>query len=184
MNSKNASASKSMKANIGMRVTKYLAVIILTLSWPVHVFAQEVSYAAGNGALELWNRQGIANSPKWVQYWLVIMMSSFALGLLFIWKHIEARFVVGGLIAGLLVSKFVPEATGLAPLSGLVALVHLIFWTPGLYLLMKNRPFAEGRSFYAIWSAWISAVIIFSFIFDVRDAAIYLDYMMGLGFLS
>lgn len=151
---------------------------------PANVMAQE-SIAAGNGALELWNAQGIANSPRWVQYWLIIMMGSFAFGLLFVWKRIEARFVVGGLVIGLLFSKFILEALlALAPLSGLVALMHLIFWSPALYVLIKNRPFLKEKSFYGYWSGWITLVILFSFIFDIRDAAIYLDYMMGIGILS
>lgn len=150
---------------------------------PMSAMAQE-TVAAGNGALELWNEQGIANSPMWVQYWLIIMIGSFALGLLFVWKRIEARWVVGGLIVGMLFSKFVLEnMMGLMPLSGLVAMVHLIFWTPGLYLLIKNRPFVKEKSFYAFWSGWMVLVILFSFIFDLRDTVIYLDYMLGLNLL-
>lgn len=157
------------------------AILAIALFWP------EISYAkpaAGNGALELWNQQGIANSPQWVQYWLIIMISSFALGLLFIWNRIEARCVVGGLIIGLLFSKFILEnVMGLLPLSGLVALVHLIFWSPALYLLLKNRPFTKEKSLFALWSGWITLVILFSFIFDIRDTVIYLDYMLGLNLL-
>lgn len=171
----------------GVTFKKYLLTIVILILLPINAFANnaDAPYAAGNDALELWNAQGIANSPKWVQYWLIIMMGSFALGLLFIWKHIEARFVVGGLIVGMLFSKFILEQViGLAPLSGLVALMHLIFWSPALYLLIKNRPFARERSFYAYWSGWITMVILFSFIFDIRDAVIYLDYMIGIGILS
>lgn len=163
---------------------KYMMALLMIISPSLAIAAPDIVYPAGNGALELWNSQGIANSPKWVQYWLVIMMSSFAFGLLFVWQHVEARWVVGGVILGLLFSKFILEPIGLQPLSGLVALVHLIFWSPALYLLLKNRPFSKGFSIYAIWSAWIVAVILFSFLFDIRDAAIYLDYMMGLNTLT
>ena len=153
-------------------------VVALALLCPVSVMAQE-TIQAGNQALELWNEEGIANSPTWVKYWLGIMMFSFALGLLFIWKRIEARWVVGGLIVGILFSKFILEnMMGLLPLSGLVALMHLIFWTPGLYLLLKNRPFMKEKSFYKYWSGWITLVIIFSFIFDIRDSVIYLHHML------
>ncbi len=155
---------------------------VIALLWPETIYAKP--YDAGNGALELWNEQGIANSPQWVQHWLIIMVSSFALGLLFIWKHIEARWVVGGFITGLLFSKFILDnILGLAPLSGLIAMVHLIFWSPGLYLLLKNRPFAKEKSFYALWSGLITGVILFSFLFDIRDTVIYLDYMLGLNLL-
>ena len=162
--------------------------LLLILATAIAMFWPEISYAktygAGNGALELWNNQGIANSPQWVQYWLFIMMGSFALGLLFIWKRIEARWVVGGFIIGILFSKFILEnLMGLLPLSGLVALIHLIFWTPALYLLLKNRPFAKEKSIYGLWTGWITLVIIFSFIFDIRDTLIYMDYKLGLNLL-
>ena len=54
---------------------------------------------------------------------------------------------------------------------------------PG-FVLLKRRPFLQGRSPYALWSGAITAVIIFSFIFDIPDAAIYLDHMLGIGLLS
>ncbi|MEO9468322.1 hypothetical protein [Parasphingorhabdus sp.] len=142
------------------------------------------AYEPGNQALQLWNDEGIANSPQWVQTWLMVMLASFAVGLLFVWKRVEARWVVGGFITAILLSRLGIPALGIVKLSGLVALVHLIFWSPGLYLLLKNRPFLTERSFYALWSALITVVILFSFIFDVRDAVIYLDYVLGLGLIS
>lgn len=142
------------------------------------------AYEPGNQALQLWNDEGIANSPQWVQTWLMIMLGSFALGLLFVWKRVEARWVVGGFIAAILISRLGIPALGIVKLSGLVALVHLIFWSPGLYLMLKNRPFLKERSLYAIWSGLITAVILFSFIFDIRDGVIYLDYILGLGLFS
>lgn len=141
-------------------------------------------YDSGHTALEIWNAEGQANAPQWVQIWLMVMLASFALGLLFVWKRAEARWVVGGFITSLLVSGLVIPALGLVSLSGLIALMHLIFWSPALYLLLKNRPFLKERSFYAVWSGLITAVILFSFIFDIRDAAIYLDHIMGLGLIS
>lgn len=141
-------------------------------------------YQPGHTALEVWNAEGQANAPQWVQIWLMIMLASFALGLSFVWKRVEARWVVGGFITSILVSGFVIPAMGLVSLSGLIALMHLIFWSPGLYLLLKNRPFMKERSFYAVWSGLITAVILFSFIFDIRDAAIYLDHILGMGIFS
>lgn len=141
-------------------------------------------YESGHTALEIWDAEGQANAPQWVQIWLMIMLASFALGLLFVWKRVEARWVVGGFITAILISRLGIPAIGIVKLSGLVALVHLIFWSPALYLLLKNRPFMSERSLYAVWSGLITAVILFSFIFDIRDAAIYLDHVMGIGMLS
>ncbi len=141
-------------------------------------------YESGHTALEVWDAEGQANAPQWVRTWLVIMITSFALGLLFVWKRVEARWVVGGLITTILMIRFGIPAMGIVKLSGLVALVHLICWSPALYLLIKNRPFMKERSLYALWSGLITAVILFSFIFDIRDAAIYLDHMLGIGLIS
>ncbi len=167
--------------------TKYLPLVmfLFCIGFAGAAPAQAATgYEPGHSALEVWNAEGQANAPQWVQIWLMIMLASFALGLLFVWKRVEARWVVGGFITSLLVSGFVIPALGLVSLSGLIALMHLIFWSPALYLLLKNRPFSKDRSFYALWSGLITAVILFSFIFDIRDAAIYLDHVMGMGVFS
>ena len=70
------------------------------------------------------------------------------------------------------------------PLSGLIALLHVVFWSPALYLLLTRRPFMKERSAYAVWSALATLVILFSFVFDVPGAAIYLDHIFGFGLLS
>ncbi len=166
---------------------KYLPLVmfLLCLGLADTASAQSATgYESGHTALEVWDAEGQANAPQWVRIWLVIMLTSFAAGLLFVWKRVEARWVVGGLIATILVIRFGIPATGVVKLSGLVALVHLICWSPALYLLLKNRPFMKERSLYGFWTGLITAVILFSFIFDIRDAAIYLDHMMGIGMLS
>ncbi len=71
------------------------------------------------------------------------------------------------------------SALGVRPLGGLFALLHIIFWSPALYLLLSRRPFMQGRSLYAIWSGLMTAVIVFSFAFDVRDAVIYLHHVLA-----
>ncbi len=144
---------------------------------------------AGNQALQLWNSEGMQNSPGWVKVWLVIMLLSFVLGLLFVWKKLEARFVVIGFAVAFFGSGVVARALDLQVLSGYVALAHLICWSPALYVLFKNKPWKTAAdnfydSAYKYWSMLITFVICFSFIFDIRDAAIYLDYMFGIGVLS
>jgi len=157
----------------------FIVIIFLT---PIEALAQE-NPQLGHGALDLWNTDAIAKAPTWVQYWLFAMLSSFALGLLFVWRRVEARWIVGGIVASMMASRLVVPALGLVQYAGLTSLLHLIFWTPGLFLLLKNRPFMKERSLYGLWTGLILAVIIFSFIFDIRDAAIYLDYILGINLL-
>lgn len=141
-------------------------------------------YQSGHQPLELWDQVGRESMPGWVGIWLAILMTTFALGLLFVWRHVEARWVVGGFFCMALLTVSSTRFLGLLPLSGLFSLIHLICWSPALYILLKRRPFLAGRSLYAVWSAAITAVIIFSFVFDIPDAAIYLDHMLGIGLIS
>ena len=141
-------------------------------------------YESGHQPLQLWDNAARASMPLWVSIWLGIMMTVFALGLLFVRRHTEARWVVGGFICMALATVASGRVLGLLPLSGLFSLVHIICWSPALYVLLTRRPFLQDRSPYALWSGAITAVIIFSFIFDIPDAAIYLDHMLGIGLIS
>ncbi|MEL7488074.1 MAG: hypothetical protein AAGJ87_12755 [Pseudomonadota bacterium] len=141
-------------------------------------------YVSGHGALQIWDAEGQANAPRWVQIWLYIMLAAFATGLLFVWRRVEARWVVGGFLAVVITAILSQSMTDIVPLSGFFALLHLVFWSPALFLLLTRRPFAKERSLYAAWSALITGVILFSFIFDIRDAAIYLDHITGVGLFS
>jgi hypothetical protein len=148
------------------------------------IVATEQVYEPGHGALKLATEEAEALRPAWVGYWLNFMTLSFALGLLFVWKRVEARWVVGGIISTFLIAGAGVPALNLEPLSGLYSLIHIITWTPGLYFMIKNKPFMGENSLYKYWSGLITGVIIFSFIFDVRDTFIYLDHMLGIGAFS
>jgi len=60
--------------------------------------------------------------------------------------------------------------------------MHFILWTPGLYLLLKNRPFLNGLTPYAIWSGLATFTILFSYVFDVRDVLVYIPHIWKLYF--
>ena len=154
--------------------------IFLGCLWISPVLAQEAAdtYPRGYKALELFDGEAMADMPRWIQIWLNVLSAVFLAGVLFVWKRVEARWAVGGFLASTLtVILFVPQ-TGLVPLGGLFALIHVIFWTPALVLLLTRRPFLKERSLYALWSGLMTAVIAFSFIFDIPDSAIYLNHML------
>ena len=143
------------------------------------------AYEAGNGALQLWGPEGIANSPLWVQYWLYVMMATFLIGLIFsFFGRLEAIALSLGVLISVFGGEFLAGQMGWAYLSGYVALAHLICWSPALYLLLMRRTFLKERSLYAAWTGLATAVVLFSFIFDIRDAAIYLDHVLALGLLA
>jgi hypothetical protein len=106
------------------------------------------------------------------------MAMSVIAGILFLTNHTPARWLIGGFVAGILFSQIAFPMFDLLPLSGLIALVHVVFWSPGLYKLIKERAFLGPLSAYSVWAGWIILVVLFSFIFDIRDAAIYLNHML------
>lgn len=141
-------------------------------------------YVSGHGALQVWDAEGRAGAPLWVRIWLNIMHIAFATGLVFMWWRVEARWAVGGFSGVFVTATLSQGLTEIVALSGLLSLLHVIFWSPALYLLLTRRPFVEERSAYAVWSAFMTFVILFSFLFDVPGAAIYLDHVLGTGLLS
>ncbi len=136
------------------------------------------TYSSGHGALQVFDEQGWQLTPQWVKVWIGIMAISFMVGIVFVKNHAPARWVIGGFIAGILFNQFGFAYLGLQPISGLIALTHLLFWTPGLYQVLREKAFLGKVSAYTIWAGWIALVIIFSFIFDIRDAAIYLQHSL------
>ncbi|MEO0883561.1 MAG: hypothetical protein AAFY34_12665, partial [Pseudomonadota bacterium] len=107
-----------------------LTALLLAFSVVVTVPSLAQDYDHGNGALELFDNEGVANSPAWVRAWVFVMLGTFAAGLLFVRRRLEARVVVGGFVLGIAVMILLQTLFGLPPLSGFIALIHLIFWTP------------------------------------------------------
>jgi len=138
-------------------------------------------FESGHGALQVFDGDGFASAPVWVRIWVGIMLASFALSLLFVWRQPIARWVLGGILCSFFLTPLVFQALGLPYLSGAIAIGHIVFWSPALILLLLRRPFlnaANGAGF-RVWSAVMTFVILFSFVFDVRDAAIYIAHFSG-----
>lgn len=157
-----------------MRNKSILLFICLLFAGPI--LAQV--YESGHQALQVWDARAMTNMPLEVKVWLYFMLLTFVIGLAFVRTRVEARWVVCGVLLGLAVTKWVLPAMGFTMLSGLVALVHVIFWTPALYQLLRRRTFLRERSFYALWCAWVALVILISFVFDIRDSVIYLEHVL------
>jgi hypothetical protein len=166
---------------------RLLATLFLVCAIAVEpAFAQpaEQTYVSGHQPLEIWDNDARKNMPTWVSIWLAILISTFLLSVIFVRRHVEARWALGGFVAMMILSVLSGRLFGLVPLSGLFSVIHLIAWGPVLYVLLTRRPFMQDRSLYAIWSGALTAFILFSFVFDIPDAAIYLDHMLGIGLLS
>jgi len=159
---------------------RYIASLLIFIASIIFISgtlsAAEIDH--GHHAMHLFDKQGFDNSPLWVRLWIVCMVTSFLAGLFFVKNHVIARWVVGGFFAGMIFTPVVGSVLGIPGYSGLIAIAHLIFWTPALYKLLTQRPFLGQRSAFSIWSGLITAVICFSFIFDIRDTFIFLTHML------
>lgn len=160
-----------------MKINKIIgAVSLLCLILTTSAYAAD--YEKGHQALQIFDNEGIAATPQWVMIWVMFLAASFAAGLFFVLRQPIARWVVGCFIAGIAFLSIAPML-GIVQLSGFIALMHLIFWSPALYQLLTKRPFlAAPQTPFSIWSAVITAVILFSFVFDIRDAVIYLNHIL------
>jgi|TARA_B110000879_G_scaffold200692_1_gene274939 hypothetical protein len=136
-------------------------------------------YEKGHGALQYFDAQGMSVSPIWVQAWVAFMVLTFAIGLfVFAWRQPIARWAAGGFILSASSGAAIFGALGLPFLSGAIAIMHIICWTPALVLLLTRLPFfdPEHSQAFKIWAGTLTFVISFSFIFDLRDAVIYIAH--------
>ena len=138
-------------------------------------------YVSGHGALEVFDGAAFETTPTWVKVWLGIMLVTFASSIVFVRRHVIARWAFGGFLASFFLNGPLFQLLGLPVLSGSIAIAHLLFWTPVLVLLLKHRPFLEPDEprAYRFWSGAMTFVILFSFVFDIRDAVIYVGHVMG-----
>lgn len=142
------------------------------------VLGQEL-YPKGAGALEIFDGEAFLAAPLPAKLWLVFLASMFLVGLIaYAWKRPIARWAGGGFFVSILTGHLVFAALGLPMLGGSIALWHIVCWTPALVLLLAKRPFLnrEEDRWFRIWSALMTFAIIVSFVFDVRDANIYVNH--------
>ncbi len=158
-------------------------VTLLVLAFSTAALGADSEYASGHGALQIFNDDAMQLTPTWVKVWLAFMMGTFAAGLYFSWKHPLARWAVGGFLVSLTTGRLVFTTLGLPFLSGSISIMHVVCWTPALALLLIKRPFLNPKEpkAFRLWSGIMTGVILFSFIFDIKDAVIYLNHIVSLG---
>lgn len=136
-------------------------------------------YASGTGALETFDGAARSAAPLPLKLWLALLNLSFLAALFFVRKRPIARWALGGMIVAKLTGPPVFAALGLPMLSGSIALWHIVCWTPVLVLLLAAHPFLDRKQGhpYRVWSGVMTTVILISFVFDIRDAVIYLHHL-------
>ena len=158
-----------------------LMAFAMMLLFTVTAAAQD--YPSGAGALETFDGDARAALPLPMKLWLMLLIGTFLASVIFVWKKPIARWALGGLVVAMAVGPRVITALGWPMLGGAIALSHIVCWTPVLILLLWKRPFMNSEEWlpYRIWSGLLLAVIIISFVFDIRDAWIYVGHISSLG---
>ena len=129
-------------------------------------------------ALEEWNAGARLALATPVKVWLGLMMLTNIAAIGFLKNHVAARWVFAGFVIshGLVIAM---SAQGVSVLAGQVSLFHIIFWTPGMLMLLRHRDEIQYPKAYGIW-ATLSLIFYFgSMIFDIPDASIYIQHLMG-----
>jgi len=129
-------------------------------------------------ALRSFDPDARENLPEWVQIWLKVMTVVLLSSVFFVIKHVEARWIAGGVVIMLLFSRFMVPALDITMLEGTASLSHVILWSPCLFFMLRNRPFLKKLSIYSVWSAIMTLIIILSFIFDVPDSIVYIHHLL------
>ncbi|MEM9178476.1 MAG: hypothetical protein AAGA89_02135 [Pseudomonadota bacterium] len=147
----------------------------MVLVGATHGLASE-AYALS--ATDEWNNAARIALPIHIKVWLGGMMLTNLAAIGFVKNHLAARWVFAGFVIshGVVILM---AATGQIILAGQVSLFHIIFWTPGAIMLLRCRSEIQYPSAYAIW-ATLSLIFYFgSMIFDVRDALLFIRYMLA-----
>lgn len=128
-------------------------------------------------ALEEWNMTTRIALPLYLKVWLGAMLMTHLLSIAFIKKYNAARWVLGCFIGSHILVFGAEHSDSLVLLGGMVSASHIIFWPPALLAIYLYRTQLKNSRAYA---AWVVAILFFysvSLIFDIRDTAIFLNYL-------
>jgi len=111
--------------------------------------------------------------PGPVQLWMNWMMAVFIASIFFAWKHKLARIVLGVFLLTIPVGLLVFKVSDNIHLLGIA---HFLLWAPLLVVIWKEK-LANKLDFkrpFGIWILLLSATIVISLLFDIRDIILVL----------
>ena len=102
----------------------------------------------------------------WMDWMMIIFLSS----LIFVYKHLSARFIFASLILSLPIAIWIFETTKSPHLIGIA---HIVVWLPLSIYLVKTEIIGKTerlKSPYGIYLILLLSTIVISLFFDIRDA--------------
>ena len=111
----------------------------------------------------------MAGTSETVQIWMNWMMIIFIACLIFVYKHVSARYIFAALVITLPIALFIFKQTHNIHLIGIA---HIIGWLPLSIYLVKVELIGKLdklKTPYGIYLILLLATITTSLIFDIRD---------------
>ena len=133
----------------------------------------------GSPAMSVWDNDARANLPLWMMLWLGFLALTFFLSVIFSWNHVPARWVLASFIGSHVATIAIENTDGMVLRVGLVSLLHVVFWTPGLVSLLSNQSDLRLNTAYGVWASILLFVYAVAFTFDIRDGIVWLLFMIG-----
>lgn len=109
---------------------------------------------------------GINSMPLFWKAWIYWMMLLNSASIVFCWKKVEARFVLGAWIPNGIFMALLAEQVGYTRILGIS---HAIFWTPLVILLLRRRTKFDWATGYGLWLYTLILTNSLSLIIDYVD---------------
>ena len=107
------------------------------------------------------------NSPTWVLVWVNFMVGVLALAIPFSFSYREARWILLGVVCGMLGTI---GAYSLFGYTRLLGLGHILFWSPTLIYIVTVRGWKTyHKTLFSRWLILAAIILGVSLAFDVVD---------------
>jgi hypothetical protein len=113
----------------------------------------------------------IMNQTPLLVVWVTWLMIVNTASVLFLRRHVEARWVLGAWVVNFGLMSALFAAFGFTRILGLA---HVLVWTPLLVYLWRRSPGARGGSLFAAWIVTLFVSNAISVIIDYVDVARFL----------
>ncbi len=112
----------------------------------------------------------ILRYPLWLQAWIAWMGIVNAAAIVFL-RHVQARWALAAFLGAALFMETLYRLNGFNRLLGLA---HVVFWTPAVVYLVRQRPRLEPGSALRVWVTILLVTNISSLVVDYTDVVRYL----------
>ena len=127
-----------------------------------------------SNALLPWNNEARTSLSPRLYVWLALLVSTNFASVAFVSAHYPPRCVIGGFIVSHVLVVALAYVNRFTMLRGTVSLLHVVCWSPGwIYTVLELCSGPSGS--YLVWCIALVATVGISFIFDTRDAFVYLQ---------